>query len=73
MTSCPVSASCVVRTMPNDCVMCGKTRFNFGDYDEGVEMWINETNDGDHVTAVDPPYAWSIPINYCPFCGRKLS
>ena len=33
--------------MPNDCVMCGKTRFNFGDYDEGVEMWINETNDGD--------------------------
>lgn len=50
--------------MPNDCVMCGKTRFNFGDYDEGV---------GDHVIVVDPPYAWSIPINYCPFCGRKLS
>lgn len=59
--------------MPNDCVMCGKTRFNFGDYDEGVKMWINETNDGDHVIVVDPPHAWSIPINYCPFCGRKLS
>lgn len=59
--------------VPNDCVMCGKTRFNFGDYDESVEMWINETNDGDHVIVVDPPYVWSIPINYCPFCGRKLS
>lgn len=23
--------------MSNGCVMCGKTRFNFGDYDEGVE------------------------------------
>jgi hypothetical protein len=53
--------------------MCGKTRFNFGDYDEGVEMWINEKNDGDHVIVVDPPYAWSIPINFFPFCGRKLS
>lgn len=24
--------------MANGCVMCGKTRFNFGDYDEGVEL-----------------------------------
>lgn len=58
--------------MANGCVMCSKTRFNFGDYDEGVEMWINETSDGKYVIVVDPPNAWSIPINYCPFCGRKL-
>lgn len=32
--------------MSNGCVMCSKTRFNFGDYDEGVEMWINETSTG---------------------------
>lgn len=25
--------------MSNGCVMCGGPRFNFGDYDEGVEMW----------------------------------
>lgn len=58
--------------MPNDCPYCGKPHFNFGDDEEGVEMWINEPNDGEHVIVVDPPYAWSIPINYCPFCGRKL-
>lgn len=58
--------------MSNGCVMCSKTRFSFGDYDEGVEMWINETSTGEHVIVADPPYAWSIPINFCPFCGRKL-
>lgn len=58
--------------MSNDCPYCGKPHFNFGDDEEGVEMWINEPNDGEHVIVVDPPYAWSIPINYCPFCGRKL-
>lgn len=58
--------------MSNGCVMCGPTRFNFGDYDEGVEMWINKTSTGEHVIVTDPPYAWSIPINFCPFCGRKL-
>lgn len=56
-----------------DCVFCGKPHFNFGDYDESVELWLDETSDGKRVIAVDPPYAWSIPINYCPFCGRKLS
>lgn len=59
--------------MSNGCVMCSKTRFNFGDYDEGVEMRISEMDTGEHIIVVDPPYAWSIPINYCPFCGRKLS
>lgn len=58
--------------MPSDCPYCGKPHFNFGDDEDGVEMWINETNDGDHVIVVDPPYAYSIPISHCPFCGRKL-
>jgi hypothetical protein len=35
--------------MPNDCPYCGKPHFNFGDDEEGVEMWINEPNDGEHV------------------------
>lgn len=50
--------------MSNGCVMCGPTRFNFGDYGEGVEMWINKTSTGEHVIVTDPPYAWSIPINF---------
>ena len=54
------------------CVFCGNPHFNFGDYDEGVEMWINKTSTGEHVIVADPPYAWSIPINYCPLCGRDL-
>lgn len=40
-------------------------------------MWIEKTRDGEHVIAADYPcesstYAWSAPISYCPFCGRKL-
>lgn len=64
--------------MPSDCPYCGKPHFNFGDDEEGVEMWIEKTRDGERVIATDAPYeppssyAWSIPINYCPFCGRKL-
>ena len=55
--------------MPNDCPYCGKRHLNFGDDEEEVEMWIQKTRDGEHVIAVDPPGAWSAPINYCPFCG----
>lgn len=29
--------------MPNDCPYCGKPHFNFGDDEEGVEMWIIAT------------------------------
>lgn len=47
--------------MPSDCPYCGKPHFNFGDDEEGVEMWINEPNDGEYVIVADPPYAWSIP------------
>lgn len=55
--------------MPNGCVFCGNPHFNFGDGEEGVEMWINEPNDGEYVIVADPPFAWSAPINFCPFCG----
>lgn len=65
--------------MPSDCPFCGEPYLNFGGDDEEVEMWIEEANNGERIIATDAPcappssYAWSIPINYCPFCGRKLS
>lgn len=58
--------------MDNDCPYCGKGRSNFGDDDEGVWMWIDNTIGDAPVIAVDPPFAWSAPITFCPFCGRKL-
>lgn len=58
--------------MSNDCPYCNKPYFNFGDDQDEVELWIDETFDGERVIAIDPPYAWSIPINFCPFCGRKF-
>lgn len=58
--------------MPNDCPYCGKQHFNFGDDEGEVELWIDETLDGERAIAADPPYAWSIPISFCPFCGRDL-
>ena len=63
--------------MPNNCLYCGVPYSNFGDDEEGVEMWIQKTRDGKHVIASDGSgissmYAWSAPINYCPFCGRNL-
>lgn len=61
--------------MSNGCVMCGKTRFNFGDYDEGVEMRIDELDTGEHIIVVDPPYAWSIPcpIFACPTTASQIA
>lgn len=56
-----------------DCHYCHKPCFNFGDDEDEVELWIDETLDGERVIAIDPPYAWSIPINYCPFCGRDFN
>lgn len=58
--------------MPSDCPYCGEPQLNLVDEDGGIEMWIEKTYDGKHVISVDSPYVWSIPINYCPFCGRKL-
>lgn len=62
----------MLMTTQTSCVFCGKPHFNFGDHEEGVEIWINEPNDGEYVIVADPPFAWSIPINFCPFCGRDL-
>ena len=59
-------------TTQTSCVFCGNPHFNFGDDEEGVEMRIGEMDTGEHIIVVDSPYAWSIPINFCPFCGRKL-
>ena len=59
--------------MDNDCPYCGKDRSNFGDDDEGVWMWIDNTISDAPVIAVDPPFAWSAPITFCPFCGRNLN
>lgn len=59
-------------TTQTGCVFCGKPHFNFGDDEEGVEMWINEPEYGEHVIVADPPYAWSIPISFCPFCGGEV-
>lgn len=28
--------------MTSGCVFCGNPHFNFGDDEEGIEMWINE-------------------------------
>lgn len=35
-------------------------------------MWIDNTISDAPVIAVDPSFAWSAPITFCPFCGRKL-
>lgn len=63
--------------MPSNCLYCGVPYPNFGDDEEGVEMWIQKTRDGEHVIAFDcsdasSMYAWSIPINYCPFCSTTV-
>ena len=63
--------------MPSDCPYCGAPHSNFGDDEDGVKMWILKTLYGEHVIASDGSdtssmYAWSAPINFCPFCGRDL-
>lgn len=55
--------------MPNDCPYCGEPYLSIGDI--GAEMWVGvRTEDGQRVISL--PYEWSIPINFCPMCGRKL-
>lgn len=64
--------------MHSFCPYCEEPYLNFNGDDEEVEMWIEKTRDGERVIATDSPceppssYAWSAPINFCPFCGRKL-
>lgn len=56
--------------------MCGcnycENQANFCDFGN-VNMCIDRIEDGEPVIEVEPPYVWSIPINYCPFCGRDLT
>lgn len=55
--------------MPSDCPYCCEPYLSIGDI--GAEMWVGvRTEDGQRVISV--PYEWSIPINFCPICGRKL-
>lgn len=61
---------------PSTCDFCGKVRFNFCGTG-GVELYLDRTPGGDDVIVVDGirpdcPGALSIPIGYCPFCGRGL-
>lgn len=61
---------------PSTCDYCGRTRFQFCDTG-GVELYIARTPDDDYVIVVDGIRpgcndAWSIPIHYCPYCGREL-
>nr|DAG17670.1 MAG TPA: zinc-ribbon containing domain protein [Caudoviricetes sp.] len=42
-----------------------------------MELYISRTPDGDDVIVVDGirpgcRSAWSIPISFCPICGRQL-
>lgn len=59
--------------MPNDCVMCGKTRFNFGDYDEN-EMGACENGFECSVCGcvVEDCEGYCVKgeWNRCPKCGR---
>ena len=54
--------------MPNDCPYCEDPYLNFVKC--GVEMRIDKMEDGKYI--ISAPYMWSIPINFCPFCRRKL-
>ena len=58
--------------MPNGCQYCGKQYTDFSKHDGGIEMYIDENEYGEPVISVEVPYEVSIPINFCPFCGRKL-
>ena len=52
--------------MTSYCPYCGKPHFNFGDDEEGVEMWINEPNQcGAEIGEYGVP-------NYCYNCGVAI-
>lgn len=58
------------------CDYCGRPRFQFCDTHD-IMLYLGHTTDGDDVIVAygirpDCLEAQSIPINYCPFCGRKL-
>lgn len=55
----------------DDCAYCGKRRINFNQ-DEDYTMLIEKNDCGDYFIATGELMIDSIPINNCPFCGRKL-
>lgn len=54
-----------------DCVYCGKRRISFNQ-DEDYTMRIENNDRGDYFIVTSELMIDSIPINFCPFCGRKL-
>ena len=54
-----------------DCTYCGKRRINFNQ-DEDYTMRIENNDRGDYVIVTGELMIDSIPISFCPFCGRDL-
>lgn len=54
-----------------DCAYCGKQRINFNQ-DEDYTMHIENNDRGDYFIATGELMIDSIPISFCPFCGRDL-
>lgn len=54
-----------------DCAYCGKRRINFNQ-DEDYTMRIENNDRGDYVIVTGELMIDSIPISFCPFCGRDL-
>lgn len=54
-----------------DCAYCGKRRINFNQ-DNDYTMRIENNDRGDCFIATGELMIDSIPISFCPFCGRKL-
>lgn len=61
---------------PSTCDYCGRPRFQFCSTHD-IMLYLDRTPYGNDVIVADGirydcPEAQSIPINFCPFCGRKL-
>lgn len=54
-----------------DCTYRGKRRINFNQ-DEDYTMRIENNDRGDYVIVTGELMIDSIPISFCPFCGRDL-
>lgn len=55
-----------------DCAYCGKRRINFNQ-DKDYIMRIENNASGSYFIATGELMIDSIPINFCPFCGRELT
>lgn len=55
-----------------DCTYCRNPRINFNQ-DNDYTMRIENDACGGYFIATGELMIDSIPINYCPFCGRKLA